>query len=94
VRNVAAVIGKGEWREMKEIALVLGLLSGLVGVFSAIAFMKGAVVVPWSKQTWGGNTPAEQAVRNSAAWWNKVGIGTLLAAFALSAASSIAGYLV
>ena len=46
---------------MKEIALLCGLLSGSSGVFSAIAFMRGSVQVPWV-QTWSGQTPAEQAV--------------------------------
>ncbi|MGX9431412.1 MULTISPECIES: hypothetical protein [Bradyrhizobium] len=77
---------------MKEIALVFGLLSGAFGVGSALAFLKGTATVPWSLQTWSGETPAEQAIRAEAARWNKVGVYTLLGAFAFSAASTIASY--
>jgi hypothetical protein len=77
---------------MKEAALVFGLLSGLMGVGSAIAFLKGNTTVPWSMQTWKGQTPAEQTFRTTAVWWNKVGIFTLLAAFLFSVASTIASY--
>jgi hypothetical protein len=77
---------------MKEVALVLGLISGAFGVGSALAFLKGTAMVPWSMQTWKGETPAEQAIRDRAARWNKVGVYTLLAAFVFSAASTIASY--
>jgi hypothetical protein len=78
---------------MKEVALVFGLLSGAFGVGSALAFLKGTEGVPWSIQTWKGETPAEQAVRAGAARWNKIGVYTLLTAFTFSAASAVASYL-
>jgi hypothetical protein len=78
---------------MKVAALIFGLLSGAFGVGSALAFLKGTATVPWSMQTYSGETPAEQAIRARAAWWNKVGIYTLLAAFTFSAAATVASYL-
>ncbi len=88
------ILTLGTWaRQMKEAAFVCGLLSGLLGVFSAVAFLNGATSVPWSQQTWSGETPAEQAIRAKAAQWNKVGIVAMLAAFGLSAVASVAGYL-
>lgn len=78
---------------MKETALIFGLLSGAFGVASALAFLKGTSTVPWSMQTWKGETAAEQTIRDKAARSNKVGVYTLLAALICSAASTIASYI-
>lgn len=77
---------------MKEIALVAGLLSGLTGVGSAIAFLKGSKVMPWDIQSWSGETEAEKTFRARGTRWNQIGLGCLTAAFALSALAAVAGY--
>ncbi len=73
--------------------LVLSVLSGVVGVASALAFLKGGATMPWSMQTLGGETEAEKAFRVKAKWWNRVGLWLLAAAFALSTLASITEYL-
>lgn len=77
---------------MKEVAFLCGLLSGLCGVASAIAFLKGSKAMPWDMQTWSGQTEFEKTFRASADRWNKAGIVCLLAAFVLSAAAALASY--
>ena len=77
---------------MKGVALVCGLLSGLFGALAALALLKGGKPVPWAMQSDNGQSEAERAFRAAALRWNKVGVALLVAAFAMSAAASIAGY--
>ena len=78
---------------VKEAALVLGILSGLVGVLATIALMKGSAPVPWEIQSWKGQSEAERAHRASTASWTKAGLAGLVTAFLFSGASAIASYL-
>jgi hypothetical protein len=68
------------------------LLSGLLGALAALALLKGGKPLPWEMQSGGAPTEAERGFRAAALRWNKVGVALLVAAFAMSAASSIAGY--
>lgn len=77
---------------MKEIALICGFLSGVLGLFSALALMRASKVMPWDMQTYKGQSEAEKAFRATAQWWNRLGLGCLLAAFVLSTAAAIASY--
>ncbi len=77
---------------MKAVALVCGLLSGLSGMISALAFLWGSKGVPWNMRTWTAETEAERAIEASARWWNKIGLVALLVAFVLSTAASVASF--
>jgi hypothetical protein len=77
---------------VKIIALVCGLLSGLFGALAALALLKGSKPVPWEIQSSKGQSEAEREFRAAAMRWNKVGVALLVAAFAMSAAASVAGY--
>jgi len=77
---------------VKELALICGLLSGVIGVGSAIAFLKGSKGMPWDMQTWSGETEAEKAFQANAERWNRIGLVCLIVAFGLSALAAIAGY--
>ena len=77
---------------MKELALISGLLSGAVGVISALAFLKGSTPMPPGMETWKEDSEPEKAFRANAKWWNRIGQIGLLLAFALSAASTVASY--
>jgi hypothetical protein len=63
-----------EGQEMKVIALVCGLLSGLLGVLAALAFLKGGKPMPWNMQSYKGQTEAEKQFQSIALWWNKLGV--------------------
>jgi hypothetical protein len=78
---------------MKEAALVLGILSGGVGVLSTLALMKGSTPVPWDIQSYKGQSEPEIAHRTLTARWTKIGLVGLFIAFVLSAASAVASYL-
>jgi hypothetical protein len=78
---------------VKETAPVCGLLSGFVGLGSSVALMKGSAAMPWSLQSFSGESEAEKAFRQKARWWTLAGLIGLLVAFAFSAASSVASYL-
>jgi hypothetical protein len=78
---------------MKEAALVCGLLSGIVGLLSALALMKGSAIMPWSMQSYSGHSEAEQVFRKNAGWWTWLGLAGLFIAFALSTVSAITSYL-
>jgi len=77
---------------VKEFALICGLLSGLSGVLSALAFLKGSKIMPWEMQTWKASTEPEMAFRATAQRWNRIGLASLFLAFVFSAAASVAGY--
>jgi hypothetical protein len=77
---------------VKIIALVCGLLSGAFGAVAALAFLKGSKPVPWDGQSADSPTGAEKSFRSAALRLNKPGVAMLLAAFALSAAASVASY--
>lgn len=77
---------------MKEVALICGLLAGLLGVISGVAFLNGSKAMPWDLQSYKSQTEPERAFRATAQWWNRLGVFALMAAFALSAASSLASY--
>jgi hypothetical protein len=78
---------------VKEMALVCGLLSASFGLASSGALMKGSAAMPWSLQSYSGESEAEKAFRQSARWWTRAGLIGLFTAFALSAASSVVSYL-
>jgi hypothetical protein len=78
---------------VKTTALVCGVLSALVGLSSSLALMKGSLVMPWSLQSYHGESEAENAFRQKARWWTRAGLIGLIVAFAFSAASSVASYL-
>jgi hypothetical protein len=78
---------------VKEAALALGLLSGLAGILSALALMRGSAPVPWDMQSYSGKSEPEIAHRASTGRWAKIGLGGLFLAFTLSAASAVASYL-
>lgn len=77
---------------MKEIALITSLLSAATGVLSTLALIKGTTPVPWGLQSWGGESEPERAFRRRSRRWLVSGLCALAAAFALAAASSVAGY--
>jgi hypothetical protein len=77
---------------VKEVALICGLISGLSGVVSALAFLRGSVPMPREMESWDGETDPEKAFRTAAQWWNRAGQIALLLAFVFSVASSIASY--
>jgi hypothetical protein len=72
--------------------LICGLLSGAMGVISALAFLKGSEAMPWDIQTWDGESDKEKAFQSAAKRWNRVGLAALGIAFILSAAGSVAAY--
>jgi hypothetical protein len=78
---------------VKIIALLCGLLSGVLGALAALAFLKGSKPMAWDMRSHGGQIEAEKTFRSLALRWNKVGVALLLAAFVLSAAASVASYL-
>ncbi len=57
----------------------LNLIGLVLGVLAAIFFYFGSMTIPWSIQTWGGNSPAEIAFRNGQ--YNIARIGFILLAF-------------
>jgi hypothetical protein len=77
---------------VKIIALVCGLLSGVLGALAALAFLKGSKPIPWDLQSYAGSSEAEKKFQALALRWNKFGVGLLLAAFVFSAGASIASY--
>lgn len=77
---------------MKELALLCGLLSGVFGVISALAFLSGSRAMPWDLQTWKGQTQPEIDFRAKAQRRNRAGLFTLATAFIFSAVSAIASY--
>jgi hypothetical protein len=77
---------------MKEVVLFLGLVSGAFGFLAGLALMKGSSVVPWSIQSWSGESEAEKAFCKKTKRWNLAGLIGLTVAFALSVVSAIANY--
>jgi cobalamin synthase len=77
---------------MKEAALICGLLSGIFGLLSALALMKGSAVMPWSRQSYSGESEPEQAFRKNAKWWTSIGLIGLFLAFAFSTGAAITSY--
>ena len=78
---------------MKELALICGLLSGAFGVGSTVALVKGTAAVPWSMQSWTGESEPEKRFKRAVRCWFIGGMWCLGAAFVLSAISAAAGYL-
>jgi hypothetical protein len=78
---------------VKEAALIAGLLSGICGLLSTLALMKGSIPVPWGIQTWDNETLPEMEHRRVAQRWNRIGLTGLFIAFALSAVAAVASYL-
>jgi hypothetical protein len=77
---------------MKEIALICGLLTGGLGLSSALALMRASKVMPWDMQSYKGQSEPEKAFRTTAQWWNRIGLWCLLAAFVFSTAATAASY--
>jgi hypothetical protein len=78
---------------VKLAALITALLSAAFGVAAALAMTRGAQAVPWSMQSYSGQSDAEKAFRQKTSGWFTVGLGFLAATFVLAAASAVLGYL-
>lgn len=78
---------------MKLAALIMSLLSAFFGVISALVMTKGTEGVPWTIQSYKGQSEAEKAFRRNRGRWMSRGLDLLAAAFVFAAASAVCGYL-
>ena len=78
---------------VKFASMIASVLAGVSGMASAWLMSKGTASVPWSIQTYGGESSDEVAFRQKARRMWVWGLGTMACAFVLSAAAAVLGYL-
>jgi hypothetical protein len=69
---------------MTTILNALGLLSGLLSV---VCLYMGTIGMPWTLQSWKGETPAEQRFQRKRRCWSVTGFVLLAVGFALQLAA-------